>query len=73
MPEADLAYASADKITLVFQSNSRRRAREEIDADLSESKVEAIALANARIQELLGGKPPKKILVIKNKLVNIIV
>ena len=73
MPEADLAYASADKITLVIQINSRIRAREEIDTDLSESEVEAIALANARIQELLGGKPPKKILVIKNKLVNIIV
>ena len=63
----------AEKITLVVQINSRIRAREEIDADLPESEVERIALANPRIQELLAGQTPRKIVVIKNKLVNIIV
>jgi leucyl-tRNA synthetase len=72
MPEADPAYASAEKITLVVQINSRIRAREEIDADLPESEVEKIALESPRIQELLAGQTPRKIVIIKNKLVNII-
>jgi leucyl-tRNA synthetase len=72
MPEADPRFVSSEKITLVIQLNSRIRAREEIDADMSESEVEALALAHPRLQELLGGRAPRKIVVVKNKLVNII-
>jgi leucyl-tRNA synthetase len=73
LPQADLRYVSAEKITLVIQINSRIRAREEIDADSAEADVEALALANPRIQEMLAGRSPKKVVVVKNKLVNIIV
>jgi leucyl-tRNA synthetase len=73
MPVADPRYASAEKITLVIQVNSKIRAREEIDADTSEAEVERLALANPRVQEILGGKPPRKVVVVKNKLVNLIV
>jgi leucyl-tRNA synthetase len=73
MPEADPRYAQQDMVTLVIQINSKIRAREEISADLPEDDVEAIALGNARIQELLRGARPRKVLVIQNKLVNIIV
>ncbi len=73
MPTADPRYASAEKITLVIQVNSKIRAREEIDADTSEAEVERLALANPRVQEILGGKPPRKVVVVKNKLVNLIV
>ena len=73
MPVADPRYASAEKITLVIQVNSKIRAREEIDADTPEAEVERLALANPRVQEILGGKPPRKVVVVKNKLVNLIV
>jgi leucyl-tRNA synthetase len=73
MPEADPRYASADKITLVIQINSRIRAREEIEADTPEAELQALALANPRVQEMLGGKSPRKVVVVKNKLVNLIV
>lgn len=73
MPEADAQYATAEKITLVLQINSRIRAREDVEADTSEEELRRIALANERIQELLAGASPRKIVVVKNKLVNIIV
>jgi leucyl-tRNA synthetase len=73
MPVADPRYATAEKITLVIQVNSRIRAREEIDADTPEAEVQRLALANPRVQELLAGKSPRKIVVVKNKLVNLIV
>jgi leucyl-tRNA synthetase len=73
MPIADARYAAAEKITLVIQVNSKIRAREQIDADTPEAEVERLALANPRVQEILGGKTPRKVVVVKNKLVNLIV
>ncbi|MEE9271529.1 MAG: leucine--tRNA ligase [Candidatus Krumholzibacteria bacterium] len=73
MPQADEALTRAETITLVIQINSKIRAREEIPAGEPDEKLREIALANPRIQELLAGNPPKKVLVIQNKLVNVIV
>jgi leucyl-tRNA synthetase len=73
MPAPDLRYASAEKITLVIQVNSKIRAREEIEADTPQAEVEKLALSNPRVQEILAGKPPRKVVVVKNKLVNFIV
>ncbi len=73
MPQADEALTRAETITLVIQINSKIRAREEIPAGEPDDKLREIALANPRIQELLAGNPPKKVLVIQNKLVNVIV
>jgi len=72
MPVADPRYSAAEKITLVIQINSRIRAREEIEADTTEAEVQRLALANPRVQEMLAGKTPRKVVVVKNKLVNII-
>jgi leucyl-tRNA synthetase len=73
MPVADPRYAAAEKITLVIQINSRIRAREEIEAGTPEAEVQRLALENPRVQEMLAGKTPRKVVVVKNKLVNIIV
>lgn len=73
MPEADPAYAAAEKVTLVLQINSKIRAREDVEADTSEEELRRIALENPRIQELLQGASPRKIIIVPNKLVNIIV
>ncbi|UCH83419.1 MAG: leucine--tRNA ligase, partial [Candidatus Latescibacterota bacterium] len=73
LPKAIETYAAAETVTLVVQINSKIRAREEIPPDTSEDETKRIALDNDRIVELLGGKTPKKVIVIPNKLVNIIV
>lgn len=73
MPQADEAFARAETITLVIQINSKIRAREEIAAGTPDDDLRKIALAHPRIQELLAGKQPRKVLVIRNKMVNVIV
>ena len=35
--------------------------------------MEAAALADAKVQDALAGKPPKKVIVVPKKLVNIVV
>ena len=72
MPEPNPSYAKQETITLVIQINSKIRAREEVDAGKSETELRELALSNPRIEELLGAKEPKKVLVIQKKLVNII-
>ncbi|UCG51284.1 MAG: leucine--tRNA ligase [Candidatus Latescibacterota bacterium] len=73
LPQAVEDFAAQETITLVIQINSRIRARQPIAADTDKDEIERIALSNSRITELLGGRSPKKVLVIQNKLVNIIV
>ncbi len=73
MPEANAAYAQQETITLVIQINSKIRARVDVEAGRSDAELREVALSNPRIQELLGGKEPRKVLVIQGKLVNIII
>jgi leucyl-tRNA synthetase len=73
MPVADPAYVQAETFDLVIQVNSKIRARESIPTDTEPESMKAIALANPRIREILGGAAPKRVIVIQNRLVNIVV
>jgi leucyl-tRNA synthetase len=73
LPVGDPVHAKGETVTLVVQVNSKIRAREEVDIGLNEAELKARALENPRIVELLEGREPKKVIVIKNKLVNIVI
>jgi leucyl-tRNA synthetase len=73
LPHAAEEYAQQDMIELVVQINSKIRARQEVAAGTPDKELQSIAISNPRIQELLAGKEPRRVLVIQNKLVNIIV
>lgn len=53
--------------------NGKLRTTLHISLSASQEEVEQIALANEVVQKWLEGKPPKKIIYIKNKMVNIVV
>jgi leucyl-tRNA synthetase len=72
LPVGDPVHAKGETVTLVVQVNSKIRAREEVAAGLDEDQLRSVALGNPRIVELLAGREPKKVIVIKNKLVNIV-
>ncbi|MFH1755127.1 MAG: class I tRNA ligase family protein [Candidatus Latescibacterota bacterium] len=72
LPVGTARYAKGEMTTLVVQVNSKIRAREEVPIGLSEDQLKSAALAIPRIQELLEGQDPRKVIVIKNKLVNIV-
>jgi leucyl-tRNA synthetase len=73
MPQADAKYVTQETYDLVIQINSKIRARESVPYDTDRGELERIALANERVRELLGDKPPAKVIVIPNKLVNVVV
>ena len=73
LPAADPAHTRDETFDLVIQVNSKIRAREVVPADTDAERMKAIALAHPRIQEVLEGRPPKRVVVIQNRLVNIVI
>ena len=53
--------------------NGKLRTQINMDLELSQPEVEQIVLSNAIVQKWLEGKPPKKIIYVKNKMVNVVV
>jgi leucyl-tRNA synthetase len=72
-PEYDAAAAAEETITLVVQINGKVRDRIQVAADIGEEEATARALATEGAQRHLDGKPPKKVLYVPGRLVNIVV
>ena len=48
------------------------RSRLTVPADADAATLERIALADARVQELLAGKAVRKVIVVPGKMINIV-
>jgi leucyl-tRNA synthetase len=57
----------------VLQVNGKVRARVSVPVGAGKDELENIALANDRVQAHLEGKTVRKIIVVPDKLVNIVV
>ncbi len=62
-----------DEVTVVLQVNGRLRSRLSVPADIADNELKEMALADERVQKFIGGKPIRKTIVVKRKLVNIVV
>jgi leucyl-tRNA synthetase len=71
-PAYDPALAREEMATVVVQVNGKVRDRFEAVPDLPAAELEAAALALPKIQAVLGGKPPRKVIAVRNKLVSIV-
>ncbi|MCB8965329.1 MAG: leucine--tRNA ligase [Ardenticatenaceae bacterium] len=71
-PQWDEEIAKEDSITLVVQVNGKVRDRLEVPADTAEEDMKAAALASENVQRYLEGKAPRKVILVKGKLVNIV-
>jgi leucyl-tRNA synthetase len=72
-PRFDELLTKADEIEVPVQVNGKLRSKVTVAVDIDAKALEQLALADARIQELLAGKPPKKVIVVPKKLVNVVV
>ncbi|MGZ7046320.1 MAG: class I tRNA ligase family protein, partial [Candidatus Aminicenantales bacterium] len=71
-PAFDEELAREELVTVVVQVNGKLRDKFEAERDLAEASMEERALALPKIQAALGGRPPRKVICVKNKLVNIV-
>ena len=58
---------------MVVQVNGKVRSRLEVPATASDEDIKAAALNDAAIEKWLQGKPPKKVILARRKLVNIVI
>jgi leucyl-tRNA synthetase len=72
-PEVDEDAAREDVVVMPVQVNGKLRDRIELPAGFTQAEAEAAALASETVQRFVDGKPPKKVIVVPGKLVNIVV
>ena len=71
-PEHDESYLVEDSVEYPVQIKGKVRSRITVPADSSPADVEAAALADAKVQENLGGAAPRKVIVVPGKMVNVV-
>ena len=71
-PSFEPKFAEEEKVTVVVQINGKLRSKFEAGRDLAEEEIKDMALGLSRIQNLIKEKEIKKIIYIKNRLVNIV-
>jgi len=72
-PEADPVLAMDETITLAVQVNGKLRATVTLPRDSETAAAEAAALADPNVKRWLGEKPPRKVIVVPNKVINVVV
>ena len=72
-PEFDEAKTHEDTVTVVFQVNGKLRDKVEVAKGLPNEEMEKIALANEKVRQYVGNNPVKKVIVVPNKLVSIVI
>jgi leucyl-tRNA synthetase len=71
-PVADPAYLEDPTVTYAIQVNGKLRDTLALPRGLSRETVETEALALPRVQRLLDGRAPKKVIVVPDRLVNLV-
>jgi leucyl-tRNA synthetase len=72
-PEHDEALAAVDTITVAVQVNGRLRDQLELARGTTQEELSRLALERPRIRELLGGRPPAKVIAVVDRVVNIVI
>src|SRR5947209_9220383 len=72
-PEYDPALTKAEEIEVPVQVNGKVRARLKVPACIDNAALEQAALADAGVRAQLEGKKVRKVIVVPQKLVNIVV
>jgi leucyl-tRNA synthetase len=71
-PQHDETLLAQDEVEIVVQINGKIRDKFRAAIDASEEAVRSAALLLPKIQEHLGGKEIRKVVVVPNKLVNVV-
>jgi leucyl-tRNA synthetase len=60
-------------VDIIIQVNGKVRDKISVPIDTKEESVKALVLESEKIKTAIGNSSPKRIIVIKNKLVNIVI
>jgi len=72
-PRWDEKMLEVERRLIVVQVNGKVRARLEVPAAFGDEEIKAEALRDEKVKKFIADKPIKKIILVKNKLVNVVV
>jgi len=72
-PEVNEDYLKEDSIEYPVMINGKLRFKLKVSADTPADALEKMALAHETAQKWLEGKPPRKIIVVPKKIINVVV
>ncbi|PJJ83815.1 leucine--tRNA ligase [Mucilaginibacter auburnensis] len=72
-PKFNPAYLVEDEFAYPISINGKTKMNLNIPLTMEPKDVEAFVLANADVQKYLDGKQPKKVIVVKGRIVNMVV
>jgi leucyl-tRNA synthetase len=72
-PQVDDAALETDEIELVLQVNGKLRGHMRAPKAADRAALERLALENEAVQKFTNGQPPKKVVVVPGRLVNVVV
>lgn len=72
-PEAKSELMQQSSVIVVVQVQGKLRDKLEVAKDMDKAELEALALASEKVQAFTDGKEIRKVIVVPNKIVNIVV
>lgn len=72
-PEVERDLLVEDAVTLPVQLNGKKRADVTVPRSADVAAVQALVLADEAVQRALEGRTPKKVIVVPNRIVNLVV
>jgi leucyl-tRNA synthetase len=72
-PQVEPDLLVENTVTLPVQINGKKRADVTVARDAEKDAVEAAVLTLDEVKKALGGKSPKKVIVVPNRIVNVVV
>jgi leucyl-tRNA synthetase len=71
-PEADPALLVEDEVTIAIQVNGKLRDTVRAARGAARADLEAMAVANENVRRILAGAEPRKVIVVPDRLVNVV-
>lgn len=71
-PIADPELAAEDEVEIVLQINGKLRDKLTVPIDTDEEHLRELALSNERVRSFIGDRTVRRVIVVPNKLVNVV-
>ena len=72
-PDFDPQATASDEVVVVLQVGGKLRGQLKVAQGTAEDKLKELALANERVQKHIAGQTIKKVIVVPDKLVNVVI
>lgn len=72
-PLADAALTRDDSVTVAVQVNGKMRGTVDLPRDAAKEEAETRALALPTVAAAMGGKPARKVIIVPNRIINVVV